>query len=239
MSQAQGPSGPSHRVAKAPTEIARPRPLHEAVVDRVRDMILDGEIGIGERLHDANLAEVLGVSRTPVREAVKLLAREGLVDLFPGRGARVASYSIVDLIALVEVIAGLERHACELAAERMSDGDFAEIRRLHDQMAIHHSRSERRAYSHLNHEVHVGLVALAGNPMLTATHAGLIARARRGRHNALESEARWIEAMAEHEALMAALADRESARAGEIMLRHDLHTRDVLQRQLREGSLIA
>jgi len=63
------------------------------VVDRLRDMILDNEFAVGERLHDANLAEALGVSRTPVRKAVKLLATEGLVDLLPGRGARVAAYS--------------------------------------------------------------------------------------------------------------------------------------------------
>ena len=220
-------------VRKTLVGIERPRPLHEAVVDRLRDMILDGEVEIGERLHDANLAEVLGVSRTPVREAVKLLATEGLVELLPGRGARVAPYSLDSLIALVEVIAGLERHACELAAERMAQSGFDRIRRLHDRMAEHHRANRRRDYSHLNHEIHVGLVALAGNAALESTHAALIVRARRGRHNALESEARWVEAMAEHEAIIAALAARDGPRAGDLMLHHDLHTRDVLRAQLR------
>jgi len=215
--------------------IERPRPLHEAVVDRLRDMILDGKVQIGERLHDANLAEVLGVSRTPIREAVKLLAAEGLVELLPGRGARVAPYSLESLIALVEVIAGLERHACELAAERMDPSGFDRIRRLHDLMAEHHRVNRRRDYSRLNHEIHVGLVALAGNAALEWTHAALIVRARRGRHNALESEARWVEAMAEHELIITALTERDGRRAGELMLHHDLHTRDVLRAQLEAG----
>lgn len=214
-----------------PTGIARPRPLHEAVVDRLRDMVLDGDLAIGERLHDARLADMLGVSRTPIREALKLLAREGLVNLLPGRGARVSAYSLEDLIALIEVIAGLERYACELAAERMTEGDFATIQRMHDAMAACHRADQRHDYSRLNHDIHVGLVALAGNATLTATHAGLITRARRGRHDALESKERWVEAMAEHDQLMTALAQRDGKLAGDIMLRHDLHTRDVLRQR--------
>ena len=194
-------------------------------------MVLDGDLAVGERLHDANLADMLGVSRTPIREALKLLAREGLVDLLPGRGARVAAYSLEDLIALIEVIAGLERHACELAAERMTVRDFDTIQRMHDEMAACHSADQRHDYSRLNQDIHIGLVALAGNTTLTATHAGLITRARRGRHDALESKERWVEAMAEHNQLMTALAQRDGRLAGDIMLRHDLHTRDVLQDQ--------
>jgi DNA-binding GntR family transcriptional regulator len=212
-----------------PSSIVRPRPLHEAVVDRLRDMVLDGDLAVGERLHDANLADMLGVSRTPVREALKLLAREGLVDLLPGRGARVAAYSLGDLIALIEVIAGLERYACELAAVRMNTRDFDALQLMHDEMAACHSADQRHEYSRLNQNIHIGLVALAGNTALTATHASLITRARRGRHDALESKERWMEAMAEHHQLMTALAKRDGTLAGEIMLRHDLHTRDVLQ----------
>jgi DNA-binding FadR family transcriptional regulator len=101
--------------------IARPKPLHETVLERLRDMIVEAELASGERLHDANLARILQVSRTPIREATKLLAAEGLVDLLPGRGARVSELSIEDILDLFETIAGIERHACELAAERMSE----------------------------------------------------------------------------------------------------------------------
>ena len=73
------------------------KPLHESAAERLRDMIVEGGLAVGERLHDANLADVLKVSRTPIREAIKLLATEGLVDLLPGRGARVSGFSIEDI----------------------------------------------------------------------------------------------------------------------------------------------
>ena len=71
-------------------------------------MIVEGELALGERLHDANLAAKLQVSRTPIREAIKLLATEGLVDLLPGRGARVSGFSIEDIEQLFEAIAGVD-----------------------------------------------------------------------------------------------------------------------------------
>lgn len=96
--------------------IVRSCPLHVEVVDRLRDLIIEGEIQPGERLHEINLSETLNVSRTPLREALKLLASEGLVDLLPGRGARVSVLSADGAQGLFEVVSGLERLAAELAA---------------------------------------------------------------------------------------------------------------------------
>ena len=204
--------------------IVRAKPLHETVVERLRDMIVEGELASGERLHDANLARILQVSRTPIREATKLLATEGLVDLLPGRGARVSELSIEDILDLFEAIAGVERHACELAAERMSERDLDKLQRAHKRMARHHSAGERQPYFKLNHEIHLGIVAASKNATLQAIHASLMSRARRARYAALASHARWIEAMGEHDLIMAALTARDSRRAGEIMRRHDLGT---------------
>ena len=75
-------------------------------------MIVEGRLQVGERLHEANLAAILEVSRTPIREAIKLLATEGLVDLIPGRGARVSGFSVEQVRELFEAIAGVERNAC-------------------------------------------------------------------------------------------------------------------------------
>jgi DNA-binding GntR family transcriptional regulator len=204
--------------------IVRPKPLHESVVERLRDMIVEGELAAGERLHDSNLARILQVSRTPVREATKLLATEGLVDLLPGRGARVSELSVEDILDLFETIAGVERHACELAAERMSERDLDKLQRAHKRMARHHAAGERQPYFRLNHEIHLAIVDASKNATLQAIHASLMSRARRARYAALSSHARWMEAMGEHELLMAALAERDPRRAGEIMRQHDLGT---------------
>src|SRR6202046_2325973 len=182
--------------------IVRAKPLHETVVERLRDMIVEGELASGERLHDANLARILQGSRTPIREATKLLATEGLVDLLPGCGARVSELSIEDILDLFEAIAGVERHACELAAERMSERDLDKLQRAHKRMARHHSAGERQPYFKLNHEIHLAIVAASDNTILQSIHASLMTRARRARYAALSSQGRWGEAMAGHERRM-------------------------------------
>jgi DNA-binding GntR family transcriptional regulator len=180
---------PSRRRAGRPVAaIERPKPLHESVVERLRNMIV------------------------------------GLVDLLPGRGARVSDFSIDDIKQLFEVIAGIERSACELAAERMTDLDLEKLRRLHERVARHHTAGERPPYFKLNHEIHLAIVAASNNAILQAIHASLMTRARRARYAALSSRGRWIEAMAEHERLMVALAAHDARRAGEIMHQHDLGT---------------
>lgn len=219
---------PRRPAKKRIAAIERQKPLHEAVVERLRDMIIEGDAAVGARLHDVNLAAILNVSRTPIREAIKLLANEGLVELLPGRGARVAAFSVESISELFEVIAGIERHACELAAERMSSRDIEALRRMHDRMAQHHRAGRRRDYFKLNHELHLAIVAASKNSILQATHASLILRARRGRYAALASHARWLEAMAEHELLMNALSERDGRKAGEIMQQHDRRTAAVV-----------
>ncbi len=133
--------------------IVRAKPLHESAVERLRDMIIEGRLAVGGRLHEANLAAILCVSRTPIREAIKLLATEGLVDLLPGRGARVSGFSIEHVRELFEAIAGIERNASELAAERMSEREFEKLKRIHDRMAAHHAAGERQPYFKLNQEI--------------------------------------------------------------------------------------
>jgi DNA-binding GntR family transcriptional regulator len=127
------------------------------------------------------------------------------VDLIPGRGARVSGFSIEQVRELFEAIAGVERNASELAAERMTEREFDKLKRLHERMARHHAASERQPYFRLNQEVHLAIVAAAKNADLQAIHASLISRARRAR-------------------LMAALADRDGPLAGAIMHKHDLGT---------------
>jgi DNA-binding GntR family transcriptional regulator len=215
---------PRLRARRPVAVIERAKPLHESVVERLRNMIVEGDLPAGVRLHDANLATTLQVSRTPIREALKLLATEGLVDLLPGRGARVSDFSVDDIKQLFEAIAGIERNACELATERMTDRKFEKLQRLHERMARHHAAGERQPYFKLNHEIHLAIVAASNNTILQSIHASLMTRARRARYAALSSQGRWVEAMAEHERLMVALAGHDARRAGKIMHEHDLGT---------------
>ena len=108
--------------------------LHDAIVTRVRDMIIEGTLAPGTRVHEGHLGQELGVSRTPLREALKYLASEGLLELSPGRGAVVRKFSPKDVQDSLLVLANLESLAGTLACARATDEEIREIRHLHDEM---------------------------------------------------------------------------------------------------------
>jgi DNA-binding GntR family transcriptional regulator len=115
-------------------------------MDRLRDMIVQGELLPGTKLNERVLCEQLGISRTPLREALKFLASEGLVELLPNRGAQVAPLESGKVKEMFVVLGSLEALAGELVCRNASDAEIAEIRSLHYQMVAHHARGELAAY---------------------------------------------------------------------------------------------
>src|SRR5918995_1818118 len=158
--------------------IARPT-LHDAIVARVRDMIIEGELTPGTRLHEGNLGKMLGVSRTPLREALKFLASEGLVELSPGRGAVVRQFSPKDVHDSLVVLGQLEGLAGRLACDNASDAEIHEVRRLHDRMMEMYARRDRLPYFKLNQSIHSAILRLTKNEALAYVHGILQARLRR------------------------------------------------------------
>lgn len=200
------------------------RSLYDPVADQLRDMIVRGELLGGEKIRMVELADTLGVSITPLREALKVLAEEQLVELLPNRGARVVTYTAEAADQLFDVIASLEGLAAERAAMRMPGDALAEFEAMHAEMRGHFDAGEREPYFALNSRIHVQLIARSGNDVLIATHARLMVRANRGRYMAIVDNRRWQEAMDEHEQLMAALRRRDAEAAGRIWRAHMRHT---------------
>jgi DNA-binding GntR family transcriptional regulator len=208
-------------------DVAGPRRrhgVHAGVRDRIREMVVRGDLAAGERINEVWLCEALGVSRTPVREALKVLAAEGLVELLPNRGSRVRSPGEQEIRNLFAVIAALERLAAETVAAGATAAQLATLRALHDEMGQRFAQRDRERYFELNHQIHESIIALAGNAELSRTHADLMTRARRPRFIAITSEARWEESVKEHELVMSALELRDARYAGEILARHVLKT---------------
>jgi len=203
-----------------PTQRRSRRPLHEEAADRLRDMILEGELAPGERIIEQSLCDRLGLSRTPLREAIKTLTAEGLIALQPNRGATVASLSLEDIEDTFRVIGVLEALAGELACTRLRDDDIAEIRVLHYQMALHRTRGQRLDYFKLNQRIHERIVELSGNKVLMETHQRLGGRIRRHRFAANLAPERWDQAIREHEEMLEALTERDGKRLAEILRRH-------------------
>jgi DNA-binding GntR family transcriptional regulator len=214
--------------------IAR-RSLYDPVADQLRAMIIRGELAPGDRVPVTELAASLGVSVTPLREALKVLARDQLVDLLPNRGARVSPYTADDASALFDVIASLEGLAAELATARLTPADLDALEALHVRMAEHFERGEKEPYFELNNRIHEAIIRLSGNDVLISTHAKLIMRATRGRYIAIVDRSRWIEAMAEHEDLMGALRVRDAERAGVLWRLHLRRTGHAVRAALTAG----
>ena len=183
-------------------------------------MILDGELAPVERLNERVLCDRLGISRTPLREALRMLAAEGLVRVEPNRGAVVAPLNRTDIESTFEVLAALEGLAGELAAARISDSELAEIKALHFEMRAHHARGDRAAYFAANQSIHTRIAHAGGNDVLGETFEKLNARVKRVRYAANLSRQRWDKAIDEHERMIAALEARDGAALRAILESH-------------------
>lgn len=213
--------------------------LHQQVAQRLRQRIVEGQLGPGAKLNERELCEQLNVSRTPLREAIKMLAAEGLVELLPNRGAAVLQLSEADVADTFEVIAGLEGQSGELAAERITDAQLAEIRALHYEMLAAHLRRDLSTYYRLNAQIHTAINAAAGNAVLTQTYRQVNARLQALRFRSNFDERKWARAVDEHERMVALLASRDAAGLRALMVRHVLNKRDAVLELMRAGEVSA
>jgi DNA-binding GntR family transcriptional regulator len=210
--------------------------LHEQVAQRLRQMLVENQIAPGAKLNERELSEVLQVSRTPLREAIKMLAAEGLVELLPNRGAIAVELTEADVLNTFEVMAGLEALSGELAAQRITDGELAEIRAMHFEMLAAYTRRDLPAYYRLNSQIHRAINTAAKNGVLTATYNQVNARLQALRFRSNQDEAKWKQAMAEHDRMIDALGKRDAEAMRKVLGEHLDHKRDVVIEQLRQAS---
>src|SRR3954463_9626704 len=153
--------------------------LHEQAAARLRMLIVRGDLAPGEPLMEVELSGLLGVSRTPLREALKLLAAEGIVELRLNRSAVVAPVRCEEIAELFEAVSGIERIAAELAATRMTAPDLRRLNDLRKRRERRHERGELRSYFEVNQQIHTFIVACARNEAIAATHRWLLGRVER------------------------------------------------------------
>jgi DNA-binding GntR family transcriptional regulator len=207
--------------------------LHEQVASRLRQMLVENRIPPGAKLNERALSEELNVSRTPLREAIKMLAAEGLVELLPNRGAIAVELTEDDVRHTFEVMAGLEGQSGELAAQRISDAELSEIRAMHFEMLAAWTRRDLSSYYRLNALIHSAINAAAHNPVLGATYRQVNARLQALRFRSNQDEDKWNRAVEEHTRMIDALARRDAAAMRAVLIDHLNHKRDVVLEQLR------
>jgi DNA-binding GntR family transcriptional regulator len=217
------PPGLALPLPAGPAESGEHATLPASVADRLRELIIEGELPAGTRLNERALGERLGVSRTPLREAFRLLSAEGLVQIQPNRGAQVVELSEKDIRESFEVMSALEALSGELACRRISDAEVAEVRALTYEMLACHARRDLPAYYRLNRAIHERINQAADNRLLGQVYATLNLRIQNLRFRLNFDHDQWDIAAREHAEMVDALAARDSARMATIMRRHLKH----------------
>jgi len=195
-----------------------PRALYQDVADRVREKIFARELEPGTWIDELKLAHEWGISRTPLREALKVLAVEGLVTMKVRRGAYVTEMSHDDVTQVYRLLALLESDAAGEVAARASDDDLAALQALHDR--LERQVRQRDAFFATNEAFHFKLLEIAGNRWCSQIVADLRKVMKLNRHHSLFKQGRLAESLGEHRALMRALAARDGPRATRLMRSH-------------------
>lgn len=196
------------------------RYLHDEVAERLRELILSGELEPKERINEIELCERFGISRTPLREAIKILATEGLLELLPNRGARVGSVSQQEIEEMVEVVAGLEATAAELACRTITDPEVDAIDAKTIVMVKAYQRSDDAGYFRLNREIHEALMQAARNATLSGIYGNLSSRIQRMRYTAHKTPEQWKRAVDEHVRMVELLRARDGEALSRLMRDH-------------------
>lgn len=218
----------------AEVRVIRRKTLHSEIVDHLRGMIVEGTLEPGEKISERDLCTLFDISRTPLREALKALAAEGMIELLPQRGARVVMITDEELHELFPIIASLEALAGELACDAIQPEELAKIEALHSDMIAAYRQSERLEYSRLNRAIHFAVFEAARNTSLLSLYQNLELKIRNIRHTMRQHPQDWKQAVEDHEEIIAALSARDKPRLSEVMRKHIMNTAEMVRHSLND-----
>ena len=199
-----------------------PRALYEEVAESLRQRIFSRELSPGSWIDELKIAQAYGISRTPLREALKVLATEGLVTMKLRRGAYVTEVSERDLAEVYHLMSLLESDAAMLAAKRASPAELAELKSLHGELetAAAPGAQDRERFFRINEQFHMRLLEVAGNRWCIQMVTDLRKIMKLNRHNSLQKAGRIDDSLHEHRAIMEALESRDGVRTRSRMQKH-------------------
>lgn len=201
-------------------EVPKKGDLHLHAVTMLRNMIITGALAPGERLNERELCASLNVSRTPVREAIKTLAQDGLIEVSPNRSPVVFPLDVQQTADLIVVVASIEALAGELAAALVTDAEIAELGILHYTMLKHQANDDLPHYFKANKAFHRKILEYAQNSTLLWVWDLLSLRVDRARYASNLWPERWSKAMQEHEFILKCLSDRKPKATSLAMSEH-------------------
>jgi len=200
------------------TNTLTPRALYEQVAEKLRLRIFEHELAPGDWIDELKIAEEYGISRTPLREALKVLAAEGLVTMKVRRGAYVTEVSSKDIADVYHLLSLLESDAVQVVAESGSDEELAALQQTHEELKAQTRDADR--FFELNESFHMQLLQIADNRWRNQLVADLRKVMKLNRHKSLFKQGRIEDSLAEHETVMQALLRRDGAAAAQAMRKH-------------------
>lgn len=216
------------------TPATAPLSLHEDVAGRLRELIYAGDLPPGGFVEELALCERLAISRTPLREALKVLTAEGLMRHEPRRGCFVSQVTERDLDEIFPVIALLEGRCAFEAAARVNDADLRLLHDMHERLRHCALQRQMAAYYEANHVIHEAIIQLADNRWLAQVIADLRKILRLSRQQSLQVPGRIEQSLSEHMAVFAALQARDCSGAEAAMRTHLLRQREALRELARQ-----
>lgn len=208
--------------------------LFASTTEAIRQLVVNGVLAPGQRVRERELCEQLDVSRTPVREAIKALIQEGLLEALPNRSAVVSTLDPDEVRALTTVLATLESLAAELAASTATADDVNQAYAAHEEMIRLHERGDLRGYFAANKHFHRTIVSSTRNPVLLWTWDQLATRVDRVRFASNLQPERWTKAIQEHSSILRALSAHDAEEASRLMRQHISNGLENVARRLEE-----
>lgn len=209
-------------------------PLRDVIFTTLRDAIVTGELKPGERLMEVALAEKMGVSRTPVREAVRRLEMEGLVTMIPRKGTHVAELSVKDIMDVLEVRAALDKLATQLAAGRIRQDNIRRLESIHRQYIVSLQKENLPGAIKKDVEFHEVIYQASGNNKLMSVSANLREQIYRFRVLYLKDFSNAEDVLLEHQNILKALETHDAARAGQLAEEHITHQQETIIRKVEK-----
>jgi DNA-binding GntR family transcriptional regulator len=194
--------------------------LHRELVEHLQLMIINTELAPGTKVPEKTLCDQFGVSRTPLREALKVLASDGLVRLQPNRGAWITQVTVDEVEEVFPVLGAMEALSGELACKRISDEEIENVCALHLQMIKSYESRDLDTYFIINQKIHRAILLAAQNNTLTTSCQALSLRMQRARYLANMTESRWYDAVQEHEKILKFLVARDGKKLAKTLLKH-------------------
>jgi DNA-binding GntR family transcriptional regulator len=222
--------------AAVPRKVSR-QTLHSEITSQLRDLIVQGHFQPGEKINEVRLGVDLGVSRTPLREAIRTLGSEGLLDLVPNRGAIVRSFSLNDVLDMMEALGIIEQGCAVLTCERATNGELGLFDERHKALLETYYARDRLRYFQINQDLHAMIVAFARNATCQAIHGDLQAKLKRIRFLGNDQPSIWARAVEEHNSINEALRRRDSDALVTVLRAHTSLTVDRIRNSAAGPSL--